>query len=84
MRLLRSHSPGGFREWWRRLHGWDDNLDNEHLMRMAGRFARRLRTYAKAHSIPVIDCEAAERKHEIAQQHLANNPQARGVFVILV
>ncbi len=36
-------SPGGFRMWWRKLHGDDENLDNSHLMRMAGRFSRRLR-----------------------------------------
>jgi hypothetical protein len=38
------HNPGGFRVWWRRLHGDSDELlDNTHLMRMAGRFSRRLR-----------------------------------------
>ena len=37
------HNPGGFRVWWRHLHGGsDDELDNTHLMRMAGRFARRV------------------------------------------
>ena len=37
------HNPGGFRVWWRRLHdGSDDELDNTHLMRFAGRFARRV------------------------------------------
>mgnify|MGYP001102920852 CR=1 FL=1 len=33
------YNPGGFREWWRRLHGGDDDLDDAHLMRMAGRFS---------------------------------------------
>jgi hypothetical protein len=27
---------GGLRVWWRALHGSDDNLDDNHLMRMAG------------------------------------------------
>jgi hypothetical protein len=49
------HSPGGFHVWWRALTGSDDTLDNTHLMRLAGRFSRRLRGYAKAHGIPVID-----------------------------
>jgi len=31
------HSPGGFRTWWRRWHWDDDDLDNTHLMRLAGR-----------------------------------------------
>ena len=31
------HNPGGFRTWWRRWHGDSDaELDNTHLMRMAG------------------------------------------------
>jgi hypothetical protein len=43
------HSGGGFRHWWRRLmDGSDEQLDNAHLMRMAGRFSRRVRGFAKA------------------------------------
>ena len=42
------HTGGGFRMWWRRLTGPDATLDNAHLMRMAGRFSRRVRAYAKA------------------------------------
>ena len=38
---------GGFRMWWRELHGSDENLDDTHLMRMAGFFGRRLRAWAK-------------------------------------
>jgi len=38
------YSPGGFRTWWRNLHqGSDADLDNAHLMRMAGRLGRRVR-----------------------------------------
>ena len=38
------HNPGGFRVWWRRWHDdGDDSLDDAHLMRLAGRFARRVR-----------------------------------------
>src|SRR5712691_7170406 len=48
------HDPGGFHVWWLALTGSDDTLDNAHLMRMAG-FSRRIRGYAKAHNIPVID-----------------------------
>jgi hypothetical protein len=45
------HNPGGFRCWWRRLHCSDDQLDNRHLMRMAGRFARRVRAWAAANGV---------------------------------
>jgi hypothetical protein len=78
------HSPGGFRVWWRRLTGSDADLDNAHLMRMAGRFSRRVRASAKAHGIPVIDCKVDERKHEIAETHLATTHVTTGVFLILV
>jgi hypothetical protein len=64
------HSPGGFRTWWRRLwNGSDAQLDDAHLIPMAGRFSRRLHAFAKAHGIPVIDCERGERKHEIAEEY---------------
>ena len=79
------YSPGGFRSWWRRLHdGSEEELDNTHLMRMAGRFSRRVRGYAKAKGIPIIDCSSDQRKHQIAEEYLGNNPSARGVFMILV
>ena len=37
------HDPGGFRVWWRALTGSDQTLGNSYLMRMAGRFRRRVR-----------------------------------------
>ena len=43
---------GGFRMWWRELHGSDDNLDDNHLMRMAGRFSRRLRALGQSQRCP--------------------------------
>jgi hypothetical protein len=79
------HSPGGFREWWRRLNnGSEENLDNEHLMRMAGRFSRRVHGFASAHGIPIIDCRRGERKHRIAEEYLATHSVKRGLFLILV
>jgi len=79
------YSPGGFRSWWRVLHnGSDAELDNTHLMRMAGRFSRRVRGWAQAHGVPVIDCKNQERKHEIAEEFLRKNACVRGVFLILV
>jgi hypothetical protein len=43
----RGQFGGGLRLWWRALCGSDENLDDAHLMRMAGRFSRRLRAWAK-------------------------------------
>jgi hypothetical protein len=77
-------SPGGFRTWWRCLEGSDDNLDDTHLMRMAGRFSRRVRAHAKKHQIPLIDCKQKQRKHVIARQYMPEDPDFVGVFLILV
>jgi hypothetical protein len=78
------HGPGGFRHWWRRLHdGSDDQLDNTHLMRMAGRFARRLKAWAAADGVPLVFCKAGERKHRIAEEYLETHTVTTGVFMIL-
>src|SRR5438093_11073121 len=76
------HDPGGFRLWWRALTGSDDTLENAYLMRMAGRFSRRIRGYAKAHGIPVIDCSAGQRKHDLAEEYLAKTTVTQGLFQI--
>ena len=57
------HNPGGFRVWWHKLTGSVETLDNAHLMRLSGRFSRRVRAWAKASAIPLIDCRPGERKH---------------------
>lgn len=79
------YSAGGFRLWWRSLMGGsEEQLDNAHLMRLAGRFSRRVRGFAKAHHIPVIDCRRGDRKHDIAEDYLAEHSVGRGLFMILV
>jgi len=78
------YSTGGFRTWWRRLHnGSGAELDNTHLMRMAGRFSRRARAWVRAHDVPVIDCGRGEQKDLITEEHLQKNPCIRGLFLIL-
>jgi hypothetical protein len=79
------YSAGGFRLWWRSLMGGsEEQLDNAHLMRLAGGFSRRVRGFAKAHHIPVIDCRRGDRKHDIAEDYLAEHSVGRGLFMILV
>jgi hypothetical protein len=78
------HDPGGFRVWWRALTGSDQMLENAYLMRMAGRFSRRVRGHAKAHGIPLIDCSAGERKHDLAEEYLAKTKITQGLFLVLV
>ena len=75
---------GGMRVWWRALYGSDDNLDDNHLMRMAGRFSRRLRAWAKENKVPVTYCSPGEDKHRMAEQHLATHQTKPGLFLILV
>ena len=75
---------GGFRNWWRLLNGSDENLDDEHLMRMAGHFSRRIRGFAKANHIPVIDCLAGGKKHQTAEEYLSNHTPPPGLFMVLV
>ena len=54
-------TAGGIRCWWRSLHGDDNNLDKTHLVRMAGRFNRRVKAYAEAHQIPLVYCGRGDR-----------------------
>ena len=77
------HDPGGFRVWWRALTGSDETLDNTHLMRSAGGFSRRVRGYAKAPNISVIDCSRGERKHEIGEEYLTKTTISQRLFLIL-
>jgi hypothetical protein len=74
---------GGFRTWWRRLHGSDTRLTDGTLRDMAGTFARRLRAYCSKHSIPLVETEAGERKHQIAAAHLPQDPTFQGLFLVL-
>lgn len=77
-------APAGFRTWWRQLYGTDDNRDNAHLMRLAGRFSRRIHAFAQAHHVPLEECARGARKHPLAEGYLAAHPQARGLFLIQV
>jgi hypothetical protein len=77
-------SSGGFRTWWRQLFGDDDNLDNAHLIRFAGRFARRVRCAAQQKGIPVIVKKPDDRMHEIAEELRPTDPKFKGVFCITV
>jgi len=52
-------------------------------MRMAGRFARRVKAWGAAKGVPVIFCKAGERKHRIAEAYLAGHAVGIGVFLVL-
>src|SRR5271166_3904743 len=40
--------------------------------------------YAKAEGIPLVHCQAGERKHELAEEYLAKTQITQGLFLILV
>ena len=51
---------------------------------MAGHFSRRVRAYAKASAIRIIDCGSDDKKHQMAEEYLQKNPSVSGLFMILV
>jgi hypothetical protein len=74
---------GGMRTWWRCLRGDDSSLDDAHLRDMAGSFSRRLHAFCVREAIPLIAAAPGERKHELAQPYLPNDPQFRGLFLVI-
>ena len=76
-------TAGGIRTWWRFLRGDDLSLDDEHLREMAGTFSRRLQAFCAKHGIPLIEAQARDRKHELAQPYLPNDPNFSGLFLVI-
>jgi hypothetical protein len=74
---------GGVRTWWRWLRGDDLTLDDEHLREMAGTFSRRLHAFCAKHRIPLIEAQARDRKHQLAQLHLPTDPKFCGLFLVI-
>ena len=76
-------TAGGIRSWWRWLHGDDLTLDDEHLREMAGTFSRRIHAFCAKQGVPLIEAQARDRKHELAQPYLPNDPQFSGLFLVI-
>ena len=77
-------SAGGFRTWYRKLKGSDENLNNATLMRMAGRFSSRINAFCKKANIPLVYFKAGERKHEEAEILLPTDKDFTGIFAVFV
>ena len=73
---------GGFRCWWFDRYGTFDNLNDTFLMRLAGRYGRRVRGWAKKNSIPVVDCKKGVRKDRLIKEYIPDDPAFTGVFAI--
>ncbi|NIM17149.1 MAG: hypothetical protein GTO45_34540 [Candidatus Aminicenantes bacterium] len=80
----KGYSAGGFRNWWRALKDSEDELDTTHLMRMAGRFSRRIHAFTKKEGIPLIYCKTKVRKHLLADQYIPEDKNFSGIFLIIV
>lgn len=76
--------PGGFRIWYRNLKGTDKDLNNAVLMRMAGRFSRRVKAFCESNHIPMQYCKPGERKHEIAESLIPKDKSFTGIFAVFV
>src|SRR5438034_10498719 len=78
------HDPGGFRVWWRALTGSDETLENASLMRMVGRFSRRIRAETKPSnpcSLPLSRCARHAEHSTQNPSTLTTMPSAmQGVF----
>ena len=75
----------GLRMWWRCWPGSDEGLNNTRLMRVAGRFARRVKGWAKGAGVPVVYSKSGERNEDLARGgYLPDDPGYEGVFVVIV
>jgi len=77
-------SPGGFRTWFRALKGSDKDLNNTTLMRMPGRFSRRINAFCKKRNIQLLYFKTGERKHEKAEELLPTDKNFTGIFAIFI
>ena len=81
---LFANSPGGFRVWWRNWMGREDNLTDNQLMRLSGRFSRRLRASCDKKGVPWHRCEKGEKPHEIVQPHIPDAEDFVGLFMVVI
>ena len=75
---------GGFRNWYRELKGSDEGLNNNTLMRMAGKFSRRVQAFCKSENIPLVYFKPGERKHEPAEELIPQDENFTGIFAVFV
>ena len=76
--------PGGFRNWYRDLKGSDKDLDNAALMRMAGRFGRRVTAFCESEKIPLTFFKPGERKHQADELLIPKDQSFSGIFAVFV
>ena len=70
--------------WWRCWQGSNNGLNNTRLMRMAGRFARRVKGWAKGAGVPVVYSKSGERNEDMAGDYVPGDTDFEGVFAVIV
>lgn len=76
--------PGGVRNWYRIMEGSDKDISDASLMRYAGRFSRRVQSFCKKQSIPLVYFQTGERKHEEAEKLMPEDKLFIGIFAVFV
>ena len=66
------------------LESSDEGLDNTRLMRVAGRFARRVKGWAESEGVPIVYSKPGERNEEVSEGYMPRDPSFEGVFLIMV
>jgi hypothetical protein len=67
-----------------RWKGSDEGLDNTHLMRVAGRFSRRVRAWAEGEGVPIVYSRPGERNETLSKPRIPEDEGFEGVFLIIV
>jgi hypothetical protein len=74
---------GGFRLFWRALHGGDESgLTSGRVADMAGDMVRRLHAFCDKSGIPLLDAAAGDRKGEDAKAYIPQDPAFTGLFLV--
>jgi hypothetical protein len=50
---------------------------------MAGTFSRQIHAFCAKQGVPLIGAQARDRKHELAQPYLPNDPKFSGLFLVI-
>lgn len=87
--VMNAYFPAGprsvrFRTWWRRWHDDGDDSLEDPSDAAGWPVLRRVRGWAQANGVPVIDCGIGDRKHRIAEDYLRDHTVGVGVLLILV
>ncbi len=76
--------PGGVRNWYRIMRGGDEDMSNASMMKFAGRFSRRVKSFCKTKHIPLEYFQSGERKDQRAKELIPADKAFDGIFAVFV